>query len=248
MAWGIPWCKDPYGNIYFFSSRCGVYSLRPGEQPQRISQQIEQLLATVDTGLNSIRLAWDDRWQGLHIFVTPLAAVGAATHLFYEWRVGAWWIDTFANNDHNPIALCVFDGNEAGDRAVLLGSWDGYVRKLDPDATTDDGTAVASEGIVGPILSAEQDTFLLKDLQAVLSEASGTVAYEVLVGDTPELALASTAVASGTFLAGRNNLSTVRASGHALYVRITASTPWALEQIRCRFAGKGKVRRRITGA
>jgi hypothetical protein len=247
-AWGRPWCKDPYGNLYFFSSRCGIYSLRPGEQPQRVSQQVDQLLASVDTGLNGIRLAWDDRFQGLHVFVTPYAAAGACNHLFYEWRTGAWWVDTFANNNHNPLALCVFDGNLPGDRAVLLGSWDGYVRKLDPAATTDDGTNVASQVTIGPILSAEQDTFLLKDLQAVLSESSNSVSFEVLVGDTPEIALASTAVASGTWLPSRNLLSAVRASGHALYVRITATSPWALEQIRCRFAGKGKVRRRLTGA
>ncbi len=104
MAWGIPWCKDPYGNVYFVSNRTGIYSLVPGQQPQRISQPIEQLLVTIDTGANSIRLVWDDRFQGLHVFVSPLAAPAVTTHFFWEQRSGAWWQDQFGSTNHDPIA------------------------------------------------------------------------------------------------------------------------------------------------
>ena len=42
MAWGRPWCRDPYGVIYFFGSRGGVYQLDPsGRAPTRISQAID---------------------------------------------------------------------------------------------------------------------------------------------------------------------------------------------------------------
>lgn len=247
MAWGIPWCKDPYGVVYFVSNRCGVYSLVPGQAPQRISQQIEQLVQDLDTGANTIRLAWDDRFQGLHIFVTPTAnaAAGEGTlHFFYEQRTGAWWQDTFGNKNHNPLCCVTFDGNLASDRVALIGSWDGYVRWFDPDATDDDGTDIESSVIVGPLVTRELDEVLFKDGQAVLGEESGDVSYDVYVGSTAEGALASDPVSSGTWEAGRNPTSPIRCSGHALWVKISATNPWAMELFRARVAGKGKVARR----
>jgi hypothetical protein len=244
IAWGVAWCKDPYGTLYFFSNRGGIYSLVPGQAPLRVSQAIEQLVQEVDTGTNAIRMIWDDRYQGLHVFVTPLAAPADATHYFFEARTGAWWTDVFADDDHNPLCCAVFDGNEPDDRALLLGCWDGYVRKLDLDADDDDGTAIASEVVLGPILTATTDDMLLKELQATLGEDSGDVAYAVHVGAHPEAALAATAAVSGTWSEGRNPTAPVRRAGHAVYVKLTSSVQWALEGIRMVFAGKSKVRRR----
>lgn len=244
MAWGRPWAKDPYGNVYFVSNKTGIYSMVPGQQPQRISQAVEQLLLDVDTGANLFRLAWNDRYQGLHVFISPIAAAGATTHLFYELRTGAWWQDEFGSTDYDPLCCCTFDGNTAADRVVLIGSWDGYVRSVDPDATTDDGTAIASSVVIGPLLTKDFDDVLIKDLQAILGTASGDVTYQIYTGATAEAALASTPVASGTWSAGRNLDTLIRRSAHALYVKITTSNAWSMEAIRARIAGKGKVRRR----
>lgn len=244
VAWGEPWCKDPYGNVYFVSNRTGIYTLVPGQAPQRMSQQIEQLLADVNTGVNTIRLIWDDRFQGLHVFISRTAGPGPSQHFFWEQRVGAWWTDSFGNNDHNPLCCCTFDGNTPTDRVALIGSWDGYIRYLSADATKDDGTVIESSVILGPILSKDLDEILLKDLQAVLGMTSADVDYAVYVGRTAEEALASDPVATGTWTASRNFNSHIRRSGHAIYVKITATAPWAMETIRARIAGLGKVRRR----
>jgi hypothetical protein len=244
MAFGTPWCMDPYGNIYFVSNKTGIYTLMPGQQPQRISQQIEQLLFNVDTGLNTITLLWDDRFQGLHVFLTPTSQAAAATHLFYEQRTGAWWQDRFANNNHNPLCCVTFDGNTAGDRVPLIGSWDGYVRAIDPAATMDDGWPINSQVILGPILTQDMDDMMLYELQAVLGTMSTAVSYNIYVGQTAEGALASAPVDSGVFQPGRDVTQHVRRSGHAIYVGISASTPWAMEEIRMRIEGLGAARRR----
>ena len=244
MAWGEPWCKDPYGNIYFVSNRCGIYVLTPGAAPLRISQQVEQLLQTVNTGANTIRLIWDDRFQGLHVFCTVTEAPASATHLFWEYRTGAWWTDVFGNDDHNPLCCTVFDGNLPEDRVALIGSWDGYVRYFDAAATTDDGTEIESEVVLGPILTKDMDEVLLKDLQAVLGSESADVGFAVYVGETAEEALESDPVLEGAWTAGRNYSNLVRRSGHAIYVKLTATEPWAIEAVRARIAGTGKVRRR----
>jgi hypothetical protein len=246
FAWGIPWCKDPYGNLYFVSNRTGIYQLNPteGTAPQRISQAIEELLVPIDTGANTIRLIWDDRFQGLHVFITPTGVIEATTHYFYEQRSNAWWQDQFANVNMNPQTVCVFDGNLPGDRRPLIGSWDGYVRFIDPSNSTDDGTAIDSSVMIGPLLTANMDEIILKDLQCLLGANSGQVSYKVFVGSTPEIALASTPVSTGTWSAGRNPLSFIRRAGHAVYVEITSTNAWAMEAIRTRFALGGKVRQR----
>jgi hypothetical protein len=244
IAWGEAWCKDPYGTVYFVSNKTGIYTLVPGQSPVRISQQIEQYLQEIDTGTSGIRLVWDDRYQGLHVFVGSLLKAQAETHFFYEQRTGAWWTQTFANKRHNPLACCVFDGNLPDDRVALIGSWDGYVRFFDANATKDDGYLISSSVLIGPLVTKDLDELLLKDLQAILGETSGTVTYEVFTGTTAEIATSRPAVASGTWGPGRNLLSFTRASGHAIYVRVSSTNRWSIETIRARLSGQGKVRRR----
>lgn len=243
-AWGICWCKDPYGTVYFLSNKMGIYSLRPDQQPQRISQAVEQLLVDLDSGTNNFRLLWDDRFQGLHVFISPLGAPATTTHLFYEQRTGAWWQDRFASTNYDPLACCVIDGNTPGDRVAVIGSWDGYVRTISPTATTDDGSAISSSVVVGPLVTENLDEILFKDLQGVLGETSGSVTWSAYVGASAEKALSSTAIATGTWAAGRNLTSLIRRSGHALYIKVTATNAWALEQVRSRVASQGKVRGR----
>lgn len=244
IAWGQAWAKDPYGVLYFVSNKTGIYSLIPGEKPIRISQQIEQYLLDIDTGTYGIRLAWDDRFQGLHVFVTYLISRKETTHFFFEQRTGAWWTTQFANTRHNPLTVCTFDGNLPGDRVTLLGSWDGYVRCFDHEADQDDGSPIESSVLIGPLVTKDLDELLLKDLQAILGETSGEVTYAVYTGATAEIAMTNPPVATGTWRAGRNSLSYVRAAAHAIYVQISSTNRWSMETIRARLSGQGKVRRR----
>ncbi len=244
IAFGEAWCKDPYGNIYFFSNKCGLYSLIPGKVPQRLSQAIEPLVQDINTGTNIVRMIWNDRFQGLHVFVTESAAPAATTHYFWEMRTNAWWTDVFADADHNPVCCVALDGNSPTDRRLLIGSWDGYVRELDPTAADDDGTPIASTVLIGPIMTQEMDEMLLKDIQAIMAEASGVVTYSILDADTAEAAITATAAVTGTFTAGRNPTFPIRRANHAIYIKLTSTVQWAMEAIRARFAGRGKVRRR----
>lgn len=247
VAWGRAWCKDPMGTLYFFGNPPAIYSLVPGQQPQRISQPIQHLLDSIAIDQVTIRLMYDDPLQGVHVLITPFAQPAAATHYFLELRTNGWWQDTFANNNHNPLCVLAYQGDMPTDRAALIGSWDGYVRAFQNTALTDDGTPINSQVMLGPILSQDLDDMLVKDLQAVLAEASSPVNFGVFVGITAERALASSAVASGTWLASRNFNSYVRRAGHALFVQISASAVWAMEAVRARVANAqftGKVRRR----
>lgn len=244
ISWGAAWCKDPIGVVYFMSNRMGIYTLTPGQAPQRISQAIEPILQQINSGDNTFSMVYDDRYQGLHLFVTPTIAPGATRHFFFEVRTNSWFTDEFADPMHNPLCCVTYDGNEPGDRVALIGSWDGYVRFFDLDADTDDGMALVSTVVIGPLNTPSYGELLLKDMQAVLAEDSGDVTYEVLVGSSAEAALASDPVETGTWSAGRNLTTRVRAAGHAIYLRLTSTSRWAMEGIRVRLEDQGKVRQR----
>lgn len=245
MAWGAPWCKEPNGTLFFLGNQPVVYSMVPGQQPVPISQGIHQKLLGIDTGRNALRLAWDHRFQGVWLFVTPLSGPLATTHYFWEARTNAWWPVVFTNPYHNPLCCCTFDGNLPDDRCVLIGSWDGYVRKIDPDAATDDGTPIESSVVIGPLTSKTFDELMLHELVADLGVDSGAVNWSAYVGTTAEIALASTAVAKGTWKAGRNNAVPVRRAGHGVYLKLDSGVRWALERVRARVETLGKVRARV---
>jgi hypothetical protein len=244
-AWGQAWCTDPTGTIYFMSNLGVIYTMIPGQAPVQISTAVEQLLRGIDTGTNGVRLQWDDRFKGLHVWVTPLAGAAATTHYFFEISTNAWWTDEFTDIRKSPLCCVTLDGNLPGDRVPLIGSWDGYVRALDYTAEDDDGDPIASEVIIGPILTKDLDEVMLKSIQGVLGETSTPVNYAVHVGSTAEEALDSVAVITGTFGPGRNLTQAIRRAGHAIYLRLTSNSPWAMESIRAALPAQvSKVRRR----
>ena len=257
-VWGKPWCMDPYGTVYFFSNKMGVYTLVPGQKPLRISQSIDNLLSRINTGTHGITMVWDDAHQGCHLFITLLEEVAETTHYWFDWRTQAWWQVKFGNKDHNPLCTCILDGNEPEDRVVLTGGWDGYVRAMSLDAAEDDGEAIESEVVIGPILTAMFDEVMWGEMQAVLGTDSGEVGYELYSGATAELALAALEArteptATGTWsgsngedgeYGGRNVTELVKSAAHAHYLRLFSTEQWAFEALRVKIGARGQVRRR----
>jgi hypothetical protein len=180
----------------------------------------------------------------LILTVTNVAASSPSIHWMYETRTGSWWQMTYANNDFNPLVLHTFQGPTATSRAVLMGSWDGYVRFLDPGQSHDDGESIESEVYLGPYLTPNLDEVMIKEMIVELGQASGPLTWEVKVHETAEQAYWSDAVESGTVYAGRSYNQDIRRSGHAAYCRLSASNQWSCERLGLVIAPLGEVRRR----
>jgi hypothetical protein len=243
MAYGRPYTMDPAGGIYFFGSRGGVYRMTPGSTPLQLNTRIVDALRDVDWSDTLVRMVWDDRDQGLYLFITSLSQA-ATTHWYWDSRNDAWWPLVFGNSDHSPKAVHVYDGDDPADRVLLLGCQDGYLRQFDEAAEDDDGTAIESFVVIGPLSNTSLDDFILKDLQAVLDDASGGVTATVHVGRTAQSALAADPVETFAWGAGRNYLSPVRRSGYGVYVKLASEERWVLEVIRMKLRTANKVRRR----
>ena len=248
-VFGEAFCQDPFGTIYFYSNKCGVYSMQPGQSPKRISRPIDPRLDDIDTGENNFRLVWNDRQQGLHVFVTPVDEPAPTTHYFYEARTQGWFEDKFENDDHNPFVSVTFDGNLPEDRVTLVGGWDGYVRALDPEAVRDDGYDIAAEVLIGPLTTNEMDDIRFDDFTAQLGTDSEEVTYEVYSAETAEEALADAEdetfepSITGTLSAGRNYATEVRVAAHAHYLKLIG-TVFSLESVRANLSVMGTVRQR----
>jgi len=188
------------------------------------------------------------------IFFSLTAVTPAnANNWFFDARSKGWFKDVFASADHNPMSLVVFDGDSPDDRVLLIGSEDGYVRKIDSSVVTDDGTAIESFVILGPLSGGDTTIpLILSELQAHTDPDGNTLTYEVLIGDTPEAALdteAATFSGDGTFEAGMSFVDQPRERGYYVYLKVgttDASAAWALEKIRAKLSlvrtGKGRTR------
>lgn len=251
-CFGTPWCKDGYGNVYFFGSRGGIYQMQPvpgaTAAPKRITlDNIDGSLLDVDLSNNIIRMEWDDRFQHVMIFVTPID--GSETFNFaYDLRNDAFWIDQFSDASHNATAVHQMDGDDPNDRVVLVGGQDGVIRFLDLNAEDDDGIAIASYVILGPI-QANSGRIRLKELRPVLGMNSDPVTLELYVGNSVEEAFnVDEPMLQATIYPGRGPAIRSGAVGQSLFLKLSNQSikeSWQYESIYAWFEGVGRAAGRM---
>jgi hypothetical protein len=254
IAWGTPWCKNPNGSIYFFGSRGSIYSMAfsavataEGNVLTRVSQAIDQTLSQLNLANVSITMAYDDRWMGLHVYISDLSG-NVSVHFYYDESTQAWFSDLFTSNLQNPWCTLVYDGDASVDRTVLLGGQDGWTRSYVNSALDDDGTPIFSDVLVGPNSLKGGWDFLLNDLQMDLDQTGGSVNWQLQAGYSAQVALQSQPLSSGIFSPGRNHSQAVRASGIACYIglsRNVSELPWAIESLRGKITVYPHTRQRV---
>jgi len=227
MAWGRPYCQSMDGTIYFVGSRGGVYRIVPNSVPVSISSTtVTRRLEQVDYSTSIIRMAWDDAEQGFYLFITPTNSATATVHYFYHLPTNSWWPMQFSNVNHNGRVLYVIDGPSVADRYTLIGCVDGYIRKFNRSATTDDGTAISSYVYMGPLLNAG-----ISEIDGTLALNSTSVNLSLHGGKSAEEALAAPAGWNGTLVAGRSYSHNPRRYERAQYMKLTGTGRWSLERL-----------------
>jgi hypothetical protein len=255
------WAVDPTGNLYFAGSN-GIYKLSAsmvaaanGASLTNLSDPVVRDFFTSINRVNSyVTLTWDRDRNGLHIQVTP-ANTGAATHMFYDAATGGFFPIQYPNI-FGPIASTVFDGDGPLDRSLILACRDGYLRKVDPQALDDDGTAITSYVVIGPHRpSGDAALSVLEAVEVILGDppsgftqnnfglsvtiTTGTDAYRAL--NFPERSLTITYDQR----AARRKRILQRLSGGTFFFKIAgvAGRLWSLEKLIALFTEGGLQRR-----
>lgn len=235
------WCLGPTGEVYFLSCD-GLYVVSPAgsSPPTQLSRdRLPRELAQVNTNNYHVEMAYDETGQGVHIYISakertiPSEPEMAETH---------WWLDiddqTFWPMGHyiahEPFALHSYYTESRSDFNVLIGGRDGYLRRMNTMADTDDSVPFRSHVFCGPLpLGKGIYDGVLMELLAVLAEDSGRLDWKVYIGDSPaELMEYGKSMKDGQWLAGVNR--TVRPGGRGqewgLMLR-GVDTAWSFETI-----------------
>lgn len=236
------WCKSPDSAVVFLS-RGGLYIIPPGQAPypQPLSSTVmPRELIDVDYKSNTINMAYDLKDRGVHLYITPNDG-SPGTHWWIDWTLKSYWPVTLPATKQ-PTALAIYAVDATDPRRVLLGCNDGVIRKYSDEATDDDGTAIASHVMFGPIpLSASMWNGNITEMKANMASDSGTVHWSCSIGGTPEEAVTASPAESGTFTEGDNYRAYPRCQGSAATLEIySTDAQWAMEvlSVNVRQAGK----------
>lgn len=225
---------------YVFLSSLGLFMVSPaGDNLECISEdRIPDELRDIP-GTSTVSMAYSPQDRGIWIFVTP--ASGAGTHFFFDLVRKAFWPMSLPTT-YQPIAATWHD-----DKLIVYGQ-DGSLRYT--GGTDDDGTALSSYVLIGPVRLAGPNMFgMLTTIHGMIGASSGTVLWKIIAGDTAEEACvngkaAITAYlagntgdadayvhASGAWPAGRSFTSYPRVRAMWICVLLTSSVQWAYESI-----------------
>lgn len=159
------WCKDTTANLWFIGTG-GLFmmpstaTLYTAIKPQLMSgESWDAYFRSIDPASFYISLDFDSDTHYLHIFLAPQAG-GQGTHLIFDDRNKGLWPQQFPIT-HGPVVTCQYFGNyDPNSRAILLGGFDGYIRRLDDSALDDDGVAISASLTLGPIKGAVEASIL----------------------------------------------------------------------------------------
>ena len=219
------WCKDDNSNLYFLG-RDGLYRMDGGRsKPVNLSKlQLPRLINdwALDSALHRVVLTYDTERRGMLLIKTTLAD-GTCSGYFYSLETEGFYPVTFQTQ--NGI-FCAYDYNSdtPADRALLLGSNDGYIRSFLSTAKSDDvgasDAAISSYfGVVDTLTDDPDKEGVLTSLTVEMAggASSGDFAdsdgcsYEYHTADDAETALedlrdGATAKVTGTLTGtGRKN-------------------------------------------
>lgn len=239
--------QGPGGETYFLS-RDGMYMLPPGEsgKPTPISRNRLPLeLIDVDTNLYDILLMYNQRQQGVHIWMSYKTGV-PVSQWFLDIARGAYWPESYSTS-HEVFSAMALQVNTISQSELLLGCRDGYIRRFNQSSQTDDGTAITSYCYIGPAMLSGNDyqNGICLELEMICDRDSGPIDYTIYTGETNEDAISSSAHSYGRVQSpGLSYRIRPMAGGGSMVVKLAngGTRPWVLERMFGMIESRGRHR------
>ncbi len=240
------WCRGPAGEIYFLGTN-GLNVIPPGGGGiQKLSDKMPLELINLSASLYSVNMAYSLQDGGVHIHLSGMASARGENHWWYDLDTkGLYPYSLQATQE--PLCCEAYNAPMASDSAVLLGGRDGYLRRFDSLAETDDGSSITSYVLYGPVRLGNDDYHdgMVMELVGILAKNSGPVTWSVHVAATHQDVKDAAAFSTGTWnLGGLNYKQRPRARGGSFALKLAGSgtRAWALEAMTAILATKGKQR------
>ena len=244
VGWSA-WCWGEHGELYFLGNN-GLFRLIPGGLPEPMSREkLPRDLINVSSQDSEISLVYNPVEDGVHIYKTRKDGL-KTTHWFYSLKTGGFWQDSM-DSDHEPYCAHNYTTDVNGMSKMLIGCDDGYIRNYDEDAETDDGENIDSYVKFAPIrlVGGDYREGVLNELIGVMAQASGDIAYEVMVANTNEEAVVADSFATGTWTGGglqASDRTQARGGSMVLKVGSDGARSWSLEKIIAIAHERGRLR------
>jgi len=259
------WCFDGKGNLYFWGTN-GIYKTTIPGTPECISAiRLPKLVKdeTVDPSTYRITMAYDRIRVGILICITKLSD-GSNSNYWYDLQTKGFFPEVYPNQC-GPYSMLFYGANDPDYRDLLVGCKDGYIRKFDETAKSDNigGSNQAIDSYVGygPLQINEDPKLqgritglnLITAGSATGSSDSNNVACKVYVAKTAEeivekLSAGTTPNILKTFKApGRQRGNTIKQKLKGVYAGIELrnsidAQTWGFEQLLVEAKPAGKVR------
>jgi hypothetical protein len=207
----------------------------------------------VDPSTHRIVMEWDKIRHGFLIGIVNLTT-GVNSCYWYDSNTKGFFPEQYASS-LSPYSMLYYDAAVSGNKGMLMGGGDGYVRVHDDDST-DDSLGVTTQAVdsyvtLGPFKMGKQlgDEGIFEYVHGILAGGatggsqsdSSNVTWYIYVGNSPEDVMekvaANTYVVSGTlkgpgYVKGNKSMRRVRGKFGAIRLRNnSASQTWGFEEI-----------------
>lgn len=251
------YCWDDQNNLYFLGVD-GIYRLTSDAiinalPPENITKEnIPKLISScaLNRRTDRVVMGYDKSRYGIEVSITQMD--GAWSVVFWlDLRTGGLFPDNFPT-DQSPASLYYFDAYKSSERGLLLGGYDGYIRKFDEAEKDDEGSnAIESFVCVGPFVSTNEPRLKVEtgEISLVTGEDTDGLTVDVHSGDSADNVITNVIAASTPLITktlsgdGLENSIRSRVAGKAVAVKLkntTASQSWSIEDINIEVKESGR--------
>ena len=248
------WCYDDKDNLYWVDLT-GFYKLPKeaiisGGAPENLMlSTAPNIFKTIQLNRRTDRIvcAYDKDRHGIIISITMLDGTWQCCW-FYDILNQAIFPDSYA--DLTMPASALYVNSYRGDwRKLIIGGYDGYIRNFDEGTLDDDGTAMGSYVLLGPINLYQwvRGTGTIEEIEITLGDVTTNCVWSLFSKETAEdiydaVVAGETPIATGTFSSGGiQGVIKQRISGKfigLLLKNTTADKTWETEGIKVKLSIK----------
>lgn len=221
------WCTGP-NNELIFLSRDGIYATRSdclSCEPQMVSRKaLPTELMDIGEVEADVSLKYDVRDRCVHIFLTYHNQRDGVLHWCMDFDTGSLWPVEIPKT-MEPTSIHYLTSIDPEDDAALFAGRDGRVRRYRDCAETDEGTAIDSYFMIGPIRTSEEQgrDGKLMSYQASVPEGTGDHTVTFHVGKSGREALLASAKTTETYAAGTSSIRWPKVVGSMVFIKHAAA-------------------------